>query len=105
MAIIYLYIYSYIYIYIHIYIDEIYNDEMGLPTVVEASEQDPLSCGTAERVLCQCTFSQAFFNTLQVVFWKHSPKILDFTGYYMSLHFADLLFFSFICHDFETNTS
>lgn len=78
---------------------------MGLPTVVEISDWDPFSCGSAERVLCQGTLSQAFFDTLQVGFWKHSPKILDFTGYSVSLLFADGLFSSFICHAFETNTS
>lgn len=70
------------------------NDEMGLPTVVEISDQDPLSCGTAERVLCQCTFPQAAFNMLLVGFWKHSPEILHFIG--VSLHFTGWLFFFYL---------
>lgn len=41
------------------------NVEMELPTVVELSDQDPLSCGTAERVLRQyALIAGGFLETL-----------------------------------------
>lgn len=64
-------------------------------TIVEISGQDHLPCDSIEKALHQYASSQAF-NTLQVVFWKYSPKISDLTGYsvFLLLFAASFFFFS-----------
>lgn len=58
----YVCVYIYICMCIYMYMK---NVEMELPTVVELSDQDPLSCGTAERVLRQyALIAGGFLETL-----------------------------------------
>lgn len=73
-------------------------------TIVEISGQDHLPYDSVERALHQYASSQAIFNTLQVVFWKCSPKVSDLTGYSVLLLLFAAFFFFFTCHAFQTNT-
>lgn len=76
-------------------------------TIVEISGQDHLPCDSIEKALHQYASSQAFFNTLEVVFWKYSPKISDLTGYsvFLLLFAASLFFLHLPCFSDKHSSS